>query len=177
MALTGQTLKDAGGALFAGLSSADLTRVSRSLVQRTMSFQFSDAATPGTILGDSPLWRVDAPNGVRILSAYVTTGIAVTASDAVYATPTLNQRRASAPLSAVLVASINTAVTVAPFSGNLAAFIPQAMTLTSTTANQIVAFGDVVTFALAKLSTGTALTAAAASTGDKFQVHFTYEEL
>lgn len=158
LATSGQTLKDDGYGLFAGETAADAARIATSLVQRIECPSFTDAATAGTAVTESPLVNFPAamfPNGVKIVAATFTTPIAVMASDTTFATVTLASRNAAGGGSTT-IGSQTTKITGG--TGNITAFVAQPLTLTA--ANVIVPAGGSITLAVAKASTGVALTAA-----------------
>lgn len=76
---------------------------------------------------------------------------ALTASDSNYATITISRRNADGS-GLVVVASINTAITVAPFSGNFVQW--QAVTLALTAANLSLIAGQLLTVAITKTGSG-----------------------
>jgi len=151
------------------------TQLRQILRRRKFFLQDTDAATAATAVGEYEVFKADVP--CQLLSAYAVVGIAVTAGDTNYATFQLFKRAAALYTSQLGCASINTAITVAPFSGNLVADTPQPLTLNATAANQAMVAGDVLTHALAKVGTGLAMTAALTAKGGKYQVGFVIEEL
>ncbi len=104
------------------------------------SYRFASIdATAGTGVAESVVCRV--PVACRFISAHVTAPIAVTASGTDYKTFTIAKRTAAG--AAVSLAAIATITTTGV---SLAAFVPQALTLDSTTASLDLAAGDVITY-------------------------------
>lgn len=122
---------------------------------RSYSVLISDAATAGTAVTETNV-AAYVPNACKVVACYVAAPIAVTASDSVYATFTLAKRTAGG--SGTTIATQTTKTTGSGGLGSLTALAPYA--LTTTAANVELAAGDSLTIAVAKASTGTALTAA-----------------
>lgn len=135
--------------------------------RRQYTIQLTDAATAGTAVTETVMARI--PVACRLITAYMSAPIAVTANDTTYATVTVAKRTGAG--GATTLASQTTKITGG--SGNLAAFVPAALTNTATSANLAIAAGDVVTVAVAKASTGVALTAATST----FNVTLVLEEV
>lgn len=150
-----QTLKDA---LVGVLNSKPPAEIAdpRAVVNLANSVaitnKYSDAATAGTAVTETVHWR--APFACKVITAYVSTPIAVTAHASNTATFTVS-KRTSAGASQATVA---TAVTTTGGTGNITAFAPVALPLT--VANVALAAGEVITFAISKQNSGVALTAA-----------------
>lgn len=154
--------------LFTCPQASDTARATHAIARRVITINFTDAATAGTLVAESPvnlnpMGVATNPqtnsNGLLLVAAYLVTGIAVTASDTVFATVTLTGRIGSTGGTATVLASQTTKITGGP--GNITAFKPVPLTIAST---NVVLFPnattpDVCTFTLAKASTGTALTA------------------
>jgi hypothetical protein len=92
-----------------------------------------------------------APGPTTITAVYYVPDAALTANDTNYATLTL-QRRNSDGTNPVTVATINTAITVAPFSGNWLQWT--AVPLTLTQANLSLTAGQILTVQITKTGTG-----------------------
>lgn len=120
--------------------------------QTAVGVLVSDAATAGTAVTETVV--LVAPYALKVVSAKMAAPIAVTASDSTYATVTVSTRSGAGGASTVAVMTTKTSGSGG--SGSLVAFVPVAMTVTTT----ILAAGDVLTLSIAKASTGVALTAA-----------------
>lgn len=120
--------------------------------QTAVGVLVSDAATAGTAVTETVV--LVAPYPLKVVSAKMAAPIAVTASDSTYATVTVATRSAGG--SPTTVAVMTTKTSGSGGTGNMTAFVPYAMTVTTL----ILAAGDVLTLAIAKASTGVALTAA-----------------
>lgn len=118
--------------------------------QTAVGVLVSDAATAGTAVTETVC--LVAPYPLKIVSAKMAAPIAVTANDTNYATVTIGTRSGAGSASTVAVMSTQ----ITGGSGNLVAFVPVAMTVTTT----ILAAGDVLTIKVVKAASGVALTAA-----------------
>jgi len=132
-----------------GISDAKAT--ADAMNKRTFHILVADAATAGTAVTETVIVQVQRAGIAKAVR--IATPIAVTAHDTNYATFTVAKRTGSG--SASTIASQTTKITGG--SGNVTAFVP--VTLTLTDANVVLAAGDVLTIAIAKASSGVALTA------------------
>lgn len=129
--------------------------LSNRLDQFEVTFPFDDAATAGTAFTETVMHT--SPVACKLISASFSLPIAATASDSLYATVSI-AKRTSAGATSTALASRTTQITLG--TGNVTAFAKNALTLTTTTADLEIAADSVITLAVAKASTGTALTAA-----------------
>lgn len=121
--------------------------------QRTYTVLVADAATAGTAVTETIVGTV--PYACRVISWKVSTPIAVTASDTTYATFSGARRTAAGGTSTAI--AVQTSKITAGL-GNMTAFAAYSLDLTA--ANTELVAGAQLTFAIAKASTGVALTAA-----------------
>lgn len=157
MSISGNSLKDAGGALFSATSAADQTRVNQMVVRRT--YQFPKLSTLGTHIADAmaadtttEYTALQVPYAGKLVSVkFVSTGTA-TADASNNATVTL-KKYAAAGGAGVSIATYTSDVA----GGSIAAQTQKSMTLTSTAADLLIAAGDNITVAVAKTGTGVAL--------------------
>lgn len=167
MTINGQTLKDAGGALFSQASTADQARVNQALVRRKVTIQVTDVGTAGNAIGEQVCFRAEVP--CKLISAELSPGIAITGSDTNFCNLLLQKRPASAPASPVTVANMQTTATTPTPSlgaGPTTAFTPITLTNSATGANLVLVAGDVLTFTKNGVNgTGTAIGAAATAAG------------
>jgi hypothetical protein len=142
---------------------------------RMVSLNFSDANTAGTTIAEEAVYVVDpaSSGGIKVLYAVVSPTTAVTASTTLYAGMVLNKRTTAAGIvgaaKIILSNSTNTTDLVFGATAGSNAFAPFVMTpataqtassgvaTAGAVANSICLPGDVLTFALTKASTGTAL--------------------
>jgi hypothetical protein len=138
------------------------TDVVNCLKRRKLVYTFGDLATAGSAVTESAIWMCDADmaNGCRLVSANIILPIAVTASASVYATMTVSVRRVADYTTAIVMATQTTNTTGNGGLGTTVALTPYALTNSATAANLLMGASDVMTFLVAKASTGTALTAA-----------------
>lgn len=167
--INGQEIKNKATALFSPNTANDHERVKQTVVERMVEVQVNDAATAGTAVTETVVATFPfASAGVKVLGCTFATPIAVTANDTSYATVTLASRD-SAGANALTIGSQTTKITGG--TGNITAFKPYSLTLTA--ANVIVPQGGCLTIAVAKASSGVALTAATSTVN----VTVFYEEL
>lgn len=103
----------------------------------------------GTATGEHFIMR--AASALTVKAVYFVPDAAVTANDTNYFTVTVSRRNAD-NTGQVTTASINAALTVAPFSGNWTSFV--AVPLTLTTANLALLPGQILTVQITKTGTG-----------------------
>lgn len=124
---------------------------------RAITANISDAATAGTAVTESVIYRAPAAGVVK--AAYYATPVGVAGNDTTFATFTLSKRTGGgAP---VVVASQNTKITGG--AGSAVAFVPVPLVLVGAAVQ--LAAGDVLTIAVAKASTGVAISAATSTAG------------
>lgn len=157
--LIASRIKDAVKGLFSGLDATDVALLLDLELRPKVRAHVTDGGTAGTAQTETHVWRNDTATNYLVKGAKVALPVALTAGDTNYASVLL-ARRDNAGLNSVSVASINTAITVAPFSGNITAFLPVALTLSGTSANLVVGPGQVLTIAVTKTGTGLAIAAA-----------------
>lgn len=134
-----------------------------------------DAATAGTAVGEKLLVYADAtycPNGLLVKQVNWLPGVNVAGDDTDYATIIVNSRSANGS-TAVSISTVTTKTTGG--SGSLTAFVRYSAAITG--ANAYVGPGLSISVAATKAASGKALTAAAASAGDKFGIEVVYEIL
>jgi hypothetical protein len=124
--------------------------------QREYVFNVSDAATPATLVAE---WAIPVQNAGKVVGAKLTVPVAVTGSDTLFASFIVSKRTAAG--GAVAVCTFLTKLTpAANVTGTLVAFVPFDGSANIVAAAAQLATGDVLTFSLAKASTGTAISGA-----------------
>ena len=161
-----------GPAVTQATSVAECTQA---IKRRRTRVWVTDGGTAGTAALETPILVCPATllGGMQIIQVSLLTQIAITANNTTYATFTLAKRSAAGATSAT-VAVNTTAITDAVFGSNATAFTQYVLTNSATAANMVLASGNVLTFALAKASTGVAI---ASATGLGCCLEVEYEEL
>jgi len=107
-------------------------------------------AMASTATAYTAAFQIRMPRAAKILAAYIMPTAALTADDTNYATVSV-QKGDGAGGAGTVMASVTTQTTG---SGNWAAGVPEAMTVSATLANTRIARGEVLGFAITKTGTG-----------------------
>lgn len=145
----------AGLAKLEGSNSADYTasvpKVARQLIRRT--FQLRKPAADAMASDTTAYTAADQiymTRAGRILGAWIVPQSTLTAHDSNYATVKVVKGDGAAGAETIM-ASVATTTTA---SGNWAAGVPEALTVSSTVANTRIARGNVLSFSIAKAASG-----------------------
>lgn len=163
--LSATRIFNALAALFSSLDQTDRDLVKTLMWQDQVTGYVTDGGTAGTAQTETAVWVNNTGVPVKVTDLHVVTPVNVTASDTVFATFTAAYRTAAGG-GATTIGSALTKVTAG--TGNLTAFAP--IDIVPTGGNQVVPVGGVLTVAVAKASTGTAIASATAQAYIQFTI-------
>lgn len=133
------------------LALAEVQRMRR----RTVTIYVQDAATAGTAVTETVMLCCPAGGTIRVVSAKVAAPVAIAADNTDYCTFTVSKRTGAGSAT-----SVSSADTRAASLNALAAFVPEALTNSTTAADLDLAASDVLTFKVVKSGSGKAICAA-----------------
>ncbi len=140
--------------LFSTLDATDEAILKKSIWQQTVNTEIHDSATAGTAFTATALWYNNLGFDVKVTAARATAPIAVTANATNFATFTVARIDAAGANSANVATFATDTVT----TDDMVANVPKTMTLTD--ANVVIPAGFTLVVAVAKASSGVAITAA-----------------
>jgi hypothetical protein len=152
--LTNNRVLNALLAFFSSLDSTDQATVKKAMWRKKWVIDCHDSATAGTAFTASPLYYNDTGADVKVVSARCTAPVAVTGHASNYATFSVAKLDTAGANSATVATYATDAATTKDMVANVA----KDMTLTA--ANVIVPAGYYLVGAIAKASSGVAVTAA-----------------
>lgn len=159
--LTALKIKKAIYGLFSALDSTDEAMLDHQINRRVVKVRLFDAATAGTAMTATSFWTNDTTISWKVVSAKVVAPVAVAADNTDYVTFLLAKVDSAGANSA----TVATADTRAASLNALAAFVPEALTLTD--ANVTILAGWTLNASVAKAGSGKAITAA---TSDAYMI-------
>lgn len=126
---------------------------------RTHGASFNDAATAGTAVTGTPIFKVQGPQLVKEVA--LTLPVSVTASATDRFTITVSKSLNGGALTTIATATSN--LTANGGTGNIAALAPIVIPLSTVAGATALADGELVSFAVTKQGSGVAMTAATSS--------------